>query len=624
MAVDVGVEVRSRPRIEMPAGLTSWLLTQALTLERAAQKPWFWGATALTWAFVTWIFSLQALPLERMNDLGLISVLPWPIYISFAVLIVCFCLALRERRPNERLLLALTALGIVMLYGMAAVAEELPRFVTAWKHVGFVEFITRTGRVAPNLEARFDWPGFFILAGLLTKVAGLENALPFLAWAPVYFSLLCLGPLLMIFRSLTDDRRVVWLGVWLFYLGNWIAQDYFSPQAFSYFLYLTILAVLLRWFRMPGVPATAASRTAGWLHGFVRSLVTPREQAAAPSGEWQRTGQHMIVVLLLAVMAPSHQLTPFVTLSALVLLVALNRCRLRSLPLLSAVLTASWIIFMTVAYLSGNLQDMLGEIGRVGEALDSNVTGHMRGSELHVLVVNLRLAMTALVWALALLGGLRRLRLGHWDLTCALLAVAPFPLLVLQSYGGEMLLRIHLFALPFATLFAAMLFYPATGAGHRARTTVALCLLSGLLLVGLVVCRFGNERAEHMTTGDLEAVQFLYANAPRYSAFVAVTTNMPWQYRDWEAYDYLLVANRQMPDSIDKVLAVMRDEEECRPTYLILTRSQRDEMEQAGYSPEDWTRLEQAVATSPALKPIFRNDTASIWVLADAQEAQRP
>ena len=48
--------------------------------------------------------------------------------------------------------------------------------------------------------------------------------------------------MLLIFRALTDDRRLVWLAVWVYTCANWVGQDYFSPQAFSYFMYLTLIS----------------------------------------------------------------------------------------------------------------------------------------------------------------------------------------------------------------------------------------------------------------------------------------------------------------------------------------------------------------------------------------------
>ena len=55
---------------------------------------------------------------------------------------------------------------------------------------------------------------------------------------------------------------MVWTGIWLFALGNWIGQDYFSPQAFAFFLYLVVVLVVVRWLgrrpAMPRLPARVA------------------------------------------------------------------------------------------------------------------------------------------------------------------------------------------------------------------------------------------------------------------------------------------------------------------------------------------------------------------------------
>ena len=40
-----------------------------------------------------------------------------------------------------------------------------------------------------------------------------------------------------------------WLAAWLFCLLNWIGQDYFSPQGWTYLLYLLFVGFLVTWFR---------------------------------------------------------------------------------------------------------------------------------------------------------------------------------------------------------------------------------------------------------------------------------------------------------------------------------------------------------------------------------------
>jgi hypothetical protein len=87
------------------------------------------------------------------------------------------------------------------------------------------------------------------------------------AWVPALSNLIYLVPLWLIFRALTTDRRLVWLGLFVFVFGNWVGQDYMSPQGFNILLYLTVLAILLTWFRR-GDPAPLSRlaervRTAG-------------------------------------------------------------------------------------------------------------------------------------------------------------------------------------------------------------------------------------------------------------------------------------------------------------------------------------------------------------------------
>ena len=56
---------------------------------------------------------------------------------------------------------------LVSLQALPAVVEEQPRFATAWQHLGFLEYLDRTGGSAPALDARWSWPGFFAAAAFV-------------------------------------------------------------------------------------------------------------------------------------------------------------------------------------------------------------------------------------------------------------------------------------------------------------------------------------------------------------------------------------------------------------------------------------------------------------------------
>jgi hypothetical protein len=199
-------------------------------------------------ATLLWLVSLKDLHIQRMNDLGLISVLPVLTVVAMALVIAGFCLQLHGKPPNQPALLLHMLVFIVMLYGLPMFVEQEPHVFVTWRHIGITEYILRTGRVDPGLNAYYNWPGFFILSALITRVTGLASMVGLVKWAPVYFNMLDLGPLLMILNAATRDKRLVWLGVWFFYLTNWIDQDYYSPQAFDYFLNLVVLGLLLTYF----------------------------------------------------------------------------------------------------------------------------------------------------------------------------------------------------------------------------------------------------------------------------------------------------------------------------------------------------------------------------------------
>lgn len=116
---------------------------------------------------------------------------------------------------------------------------------------------------------------------------------------------------------------------------------------------------------------------------------------------------------------------------------------------------------MSVTFLQENFyNDFMQTIGRLFSNFDSNIVDISQASPGQVLVNRITLGLTASVGILALLGGIRRLRSGNWDLTAALLVLAPTTVLVATSYGGEIVFRVYLFSLPSMAFFVAALLYP--------------------------------------------------------------------------------------------------------------------------------------------------------------------
>ena len=187
-------------------------------------------------AAVLWLLTLGDVHLDGMGDLGLLQVLPVTFWAALALLVVGFCVAAADRRTPHACYAAYTLLLIAVIHATPPLLYSELRYAWAWKHVAVIDAMVRHNGEVPDaagLGIYNQWPGFFQFNALLLRTAGLESALPYALWAQVLVNVLTLGPLLLIYRSLTADRRLIWGAVWIYYSCSWVGQDYFAPQAFT-------------------------------------------------------------------------------------------------------------------------------------------------------------------------------------------------------------------------------------------------------------------------------------------------------------------------------------------------------------------------------------------------------
>jgi len=608
-------------KVRATSGINFSFLMRPMSPRLAALVP----LTLALLAAVIWFVSLGHVDIRQTNNLGLVSVLPAPMLVAPLILIVSFCLALRQSRLRRPVLLLHLVILIVMLYGVTSLIQEVPRFRVNYRHVGIIEYITRNGRVNPRINAYFNWPGFFIFGAFITELAGVPSALAFVPAAPVFFNLLYLGPVLMIFSTATTDRRQIWLGAWLYFLTNWIGQDYFAPQALNYFFYLVIVAIVLKWFQMMTREPHWLWRyiPASWLTGRARRwsevLFAPPDLPNTASAPAQRAGLIGVIAVLSIVIAASHQATSLMIITSVAILVLFRRCTARSLPILIAVLVLSWISYMATAYMAGHFNWVIGGVGQINHNINANLTDRLRGSPEHIFIVRMRMIMTAAIGLLAVMGGVRRLLQGHWGWTSlALLAVAPFLVMLVQPYGGEMLLRAYLFALPANAFFAAALFYPTHTSRASWRTTLAVTLACACLLFGFLFTRYGNEKADYFTDDELGAVRYFYTVAKPGSTLLAGAQNMPWNYQEIEHYRSVNIMEYIQNHDIAGLSTLMRSK--YPHSYLILTRGQEAYAELYHKFPrEDWDRFEADLIASPTFNVVYDTADAKVLVLAQGR-----
>ncbi|MFF0163437.1 lipopolysaccharide biosynthesis protein [Streptomyces sp. NPDC005263] len=562
--------------------------------------------------------------LDEMGGLGLISVLPLPTLVGAALLVVVFASLLWLGREHRALLLLTLLATVVSLHALPAVIETEPRFATAWQHLGFIDYIDRTGSAVPDLDARWSWPGFFAVAAFVTKACGVSDLTEVIRWWPTAIQLLYLAPMFLLVRSMRASWRAKWTGIWVFVLSGWVGQDYFSPQGFTYLLYLVFVAILLVWFRAPGV---------------IWAKRRPGEIEVEPADRRQRAVLLMIVIGLFAASVPAHQLTPFVMLGVLAVLVLVGRSELRGLPILFGVLVAAWVGFMAEPYWSGHFDDLFGGVGGVGSNVSSSVSGRIQGgSSTHKLVLYVRVLLAGGVMAFACWGWWRRRRHHYRERSLLVLTFVPFLGFGMQSYGGEMALRVFMFALPGSALLAGLALFPRTGVttGERDKDRASLAplaaLLAGLVLMGgFLVARWGNEPFERIRPGEVAAMDYVYAHDDptvrllwlSNDTVTNVTPAMPWGARDMEKVQYVPTLAPPDPVLVSGLVKALKDS--GPNSYLMINRSQVVYLQlDVGYADSWEPRLVGNLDQRKELRKVLVNDDVTMYTLREQPEGKVP
>ena len=589
---------------------------------------------ALAATCLLWVISLPAISPRELDDLGLIPVLPLTFYAALALLTVSFVASLCRPQLSKLVLFLHLVAFIIFIHATPVLVYETLRYSWAWKHVGIVDYILRYGtvdRTIFSMDAYHNWPGFFAAAALLTRAAGVDSALSFAAWGPVFFNLLNLGALLFLFRALVSSERFVWLALWLYFITSWVGQDYFAPQAFAVFLHLVILAVTAQWFaRNDGRTLLRTQAELEIIDAFgadpvpARSLSAPKAVIGAAL---------LILVGLFVTLAASHQLTPFVTILSLAVLSIFTRQRAVALPLLLTVITLSWVVYGAAPFFGDVFRELFESLGKLSDNIDGNLIGLLGVSSGQRFVILVGRALTLIVWLLAFIGVVKHVlharRQASWSLI--LLAGTPFLMLGANSYGGEVLFRVYLFALPFMVLWLAYLL----DFGIRPKVSwtqfAATLLLSAVLLSGFIVTYYGKEEQFYFSPTEIAAAQVMYEAAPQGSLIVEGSPNYPSRYWRYDYYTHVAIA-REPVDSRDRVLgdpaislARWMSNEAYTDAFFIITRSQKAELDSlGGMPPGSLDYIEQTLLNSPAFTTLYKSNDAVVFTLRDRSREVLP
>ncbi|MEV4972882.1 hypothetical protein [Streptomyces scopuliridis] len=566
-------------------------------------------------AAALWAWSLPRIGFRDIGDFGLLDRFPVAFYASLVVLSTGFLLSLRRAGTAPWWPLSYCVAMLVALKAPPALLYDSVRYAWASKHDAVIDRLLAEGTVYPRAElsggmsAYDQWPGFFSLNAALIRAFGVQGAASYTNWAPVLLGLLTLPVLILIYRTFTDDWRLVWAAVWIFQLANWVGQDYLSPQGFAYLLFLTVFAVVVRHFVRPG--------SAGRLRD--RSLLDPAAASVPPpTTTRQRASGVAILAPLIAAVNASHQLTPVMLCMTLTALCLTRRYRNLGLLVVTGVLMLVWDLTMgRVLFLDtlSTLRDSAGDLlnnSRAGFAGEPTGPGPELVGRANILMV---LVLAVLAGAAVLL----RRRLVRSALPLLLAAAAPVPLFAVNDYGGEMLFRVYLFGLPGTAFFAAAALVPAVAGTGRARrpgqalargvSVVALPVALLALLAGFLPSYYGKEGMQYAPPAETAFVKRAYDRAPDGALILATTGSFPGAYYRYDHYERWFFTEQEVPEN----LKMLRDPAgyldagipDGRPAFVILTPSQEEATTGEGYLPPGgFDRMSEALKRSPYFRVV--------------------
>ncbi|WP_308408689.1 hypothetical protein [Streptomyces sp. AC627_RSS907] len=579
----------------------------------ALRRPRTLGLLTLLLAAALWLYALPRIGFREMGDYGLLDRLPAAYYLSLLVLTAGFVLSLRRAATAPWWPAAHCAAMLFALKAPPAVLYDAVRYPWSSKHDAVVDTLLANGELRPeaalsgNMSAYDQWPGFFTLNAGLVRAFGVESAAAYANWAPIVFGLLMTPVLVLLYRTFCRDWRLVWTAVWIFQLANWVGQDYFAPQGLAYLLHLTVIAVVLRHFVRPG--------SAGRLRD--RSFLDPAAATVPPpTGSRQRALCVVILAPLIAAINATHQLTPVMLCICLLALNLTRRYRNVGLLVVAGLLMLTWDLTMGRPLFVETLRTLKESLGELTQNSRAGYAGQLTGpgpelaGAANVLMV---LAVVALAGAAVVL----RRRLTRSALPLLLVSVAPVPLFVVNDYGGEMLFRVYLFALPGGAFFAAAALVPAFAGTHRGRAqalrrraaAVALPAVLLALLTGFLPSYYGKEKMYYTPPAETALVTRTLDSAPDGSLILATTGSFPQALHRYDSLEHWYFAEQELPEN-EKMLKdpagyLAEGIPPGTTAYVILTRTQDTYTAGEGLLPAGgFERLRTRLSASPLFRTV--------------------
>jgi hypothetical protein len=617
--------------------LTAWhpkalFAVTALSVLSCAIRLWRRGFPTITWTarpirgqrlwvkliplvvgLAAWGYGISNINIESISPYGLLANADVWYFLGLALLLGGGLVELLGETPRAWLLITYLVALMIVIYATVPILFKVPEYEWVYKHIGIIQSFDTYGKITDPSNIYDQWPALFTT---VASVGGLAKVGPlaFASWGPLTFELADAVLLLGIFRMLTESRRAAYLALFL-YEGfiAWVGQDYLSPQAFAYLLWLGIATIIVRWLLVPAGDQPTGDGLSGVVSRLRARLLTGMPRPAAVSPTQRRLVFTVVVVLYFAIVA-AHQLTPYMVIVQVGGLVLLG------------LLWRGWTLMALLIVLAGGfllpryglISSQFGGLFSGGNAV-SNASGiqgtvNYGAHEFSGKVVDV---LYLLLYVPVLVAIVRNRRTLGKVAMPAIMVFTPICVVFGQDYGGEAIYRVYMFSAAWSAILLAN-----SLAQIRAvvwRRALVSCAWVATVLLGMQG-GYASLSVDGFTSQELSASLWLYAHTPRGSLLLLAANDFPsLEAPDYPDYGLLFlpyfplqpggasVKDADVP-AVDKWISYFHNNN----TYVIFTRRENAYVVY-NEDPSGMVKMEAAVAHAPGWKVVYQNSDTTIY-----------
>lgn len=468
---------------------------------------------ALATAIMLFAFSVIRVRGHAVGSWGLLPLLGVPFLVAVGLTLAVLLVALRFINTAWPTALSALCLLLVEFNGTQVMLDAVPLSSWTYKHFGVVDYIVHGGALKDPYDIYQQWPGFFAAAAQLVRISG-SSPLVSGNWPHLFFEAFCSIVIFAIARKFVPSNRAVpYMTALLFFTVNWEGQYYYSPQSTAF-----LLALLFQFSMLPLLePERLRWPFRNWPWLRVPSLaIHGKEETSAVNNAARAVG----LIATFGAIVVTHQMSPALVLAGLGCLWILGLLR-------QPVVTLG-LVGVTLCYLLLHLPAVQHNFILNGFSF-SNTTGKpdiTNPSPQQAAAARLSEVLGLGMWGITAICVLSYRRHLGTIIIPAILAFAPFSLVMVSDYQGEGIYRVFLFSSPWCALIIARRLVDL-----RFSSTLCLAVLGcWAMFAGLGSAQaqdFGMWPMIVVPRGEISASAYFLNHAPPKAVLILAAANFP-------------------------------------------------------------------------------------------------